>query len=93
MALDNYKIHMKNLQTELDRQKKMKVTPVKVKIDKFLFYDELELLVKKIERHYDSGLKELQPVLRKARAVRDAFANIIQEVTEQIAHADLIPTI
>jgi hypothetical protein len=70
----------------------MKITPTKVKIDKFLLYDEFEILLNKIERHYDAGLKELQPVLKKARAVKDAFANIIQQTSEQIAHADLIET-
>ena len=90
--LEGYEAHLKSLQTEVDRSKKMKITPVKVKIDKFLLFNEFEILINKIERHYDGGLKELQPVLRKARAVRDAFGNIIQQTSEQIAHADLIET-
>lgn len=91
-AMDSYEAHLKGLQREVDRSKKMKVTPTKVKIDKFLLYNEFEIMMRKIERHYDGGLKELQPVLKKARAVRDAFANVIQQTSEQIAHADLIET-
>jgi hypothetical protein len=91
-SVQSYEAHLKGLQKEIDRSKKMKITPTKVKIDKFLLYDEFEILLNKIERHYDAGLKELQPVLKKARAVKDAFANIIQQTSEQIAHADLIET-
>lgn len=91
-AVATYESHLKNLQKEVDRSKKMRLTPTKVKIDKFLLYNEFEMLMKKIERHYDSGLKELQPVLKKARAIRDAFGNIIQQTSEEIAHADLIET-
>jgi hypothetical protein len=91
-ALATYEQHLQNLQREVDRSKKMKLTPIKVKIDKFLLYNEFEIILKKIERHYDAGLKELQPVLKKARSVRDAFSNIIQQTSEEIAHADLIET-
>lgn len=91
-AVDRYDAHLKKLQKEVDRSKKMKLTPIKVRVDKFLLYNEFEILLKKIERHYDSGLKELQPVLRKARAVRDAFSNMIQRTSEEVAHADLIET-
>lgn len=91
-ALKNYESHLKSLQKEVDRSKTMKLTPVKVKVDKFLLYNEFELLYKKIERHYDKGLRELQPVLRKARSIKDAFANIIQQTSEEVAHADLIET-
>jgi hypothetical protein len=91
-ALVTYEQHLQNLQKEADRSKKMKLTPIKVKIDKFLLYNEFEIILKKIERHYDAGLKELQPVLKKARSVRDAFSNIIQQTSEEIAHADLIET-
>lgn len=89
-VLENYEIHLKTLENEVDRSRKMKLTPTKVTVDKFIFYDEFEVLLKKIERHYDEGLRELQPVLRKARAVREAFANVIQQTSEEIAHADLI---
>ncbi len=91
-ATRTYDKHLKNLQKEVDRSKKMRLTPVKVKIDKFLLHNEFEILLRKIERHYDDGLKELQPVLRKARSVRDAFSNIIQQTSEEVAHADLIET-
>lgn len=91
-SLGFYEAHLKSLQKEVERSKKMKITPVKVKIDKFLLFNEFDLIVNKIERHYDGGMKDLQPVLRKARAVRDAFVNIIQQTSEQIAHADLIET-
>lgn len=91
-AVNSYKTHLQKLQSEVDRSKKMKLTPIKVRVDKFLLHNEFEILLKKIERHYDGGLKELQPVLRKARAVRDAFSNIIQRTSEEVAHADLIET-
>ena len=91
-ALGSYQAHLKQLEREIDRSAKMKITPVKVKIDKFLIFDELEILMNKIERQYDQGVKELQPILRKVRGIRDAFANIIQQTSEQIAHADLIET-
>jgi len=89
-TIDNYGSYLSKIQKELDRSKKMKLTPIKVKIDKFLLYNELGVLVKRIENHYDDGIKELQPVLRKARAVKDAFANVIQNISEEVAHADLI---
>ena len=89
---DNYDSYLNKIQKELDRSKNMKLTPMKVKIDKFLLYNELEILVKRIENHYDGGLKELQPVLKKARAVKDAFSNVIQNISEEVAHADLIDT-
>jgi hypothetical protein len=88
--LASYEQHLRKLQKEVDRSITMKLTPIKVKVDKFLLYNEYEHLLKKIERHYDAGLRELQPVLKKARSVREAFANIIQQTSEEIAHADLI---
>ena len=91
-ALSVYEAHLKSLQKEVDRSKKMRLTPTKVKIDKFLLYNEFETMMKKIERHYDAGVKELQPVLKKARAIKDAFGNVIQQTSEEIAHADLIET-
>lgn len=91
-ALGDYEAHLKQLEREIDRSAKMKITPVKVKVDKFLIFDELEILISKIERQHDQGCKELQPILRKIRAIRDAFVNIIQQTSEQIAHADLIET-
>jgi len=91
-AVNMYEAHLKSLQKEVDRSKKMRLTPTKVKIDKFLLYNEFEMMMKKIERLYDSGVKELQPVLKKARAIRDAFGNVIQQTSEEIAHADLIET-
>ena len=91
-TIDNYDSYLNKIQKELDRSKKMKLTPMKVKIDKFLLYNELEILIKRIENHYDDGVRELQPVLKKARAVKDAFANIIQNISEEVAHADLIDT-
>lgn len=91
-TIDNYDSYLSKIQKELDRSKKMKLTPMKVKIDKFLLYNELEILIKRIENHYDDGVRELQPVLKKARAVKDAFANIIQNISEEVAHADLIDT-
>jgi hypothetical protein len=91
-ALSKYETHLKGLQSEVDRSKEMKLTPIKVKVDKFLLYDEFEMIMRKIERHYDAGIRELQPVLKKARSIRDAFANIIQQTSEEIAHADLIET-
>jgi hypothetical protein len=91
--LATYEQHLRKLQKEVDRSSTMKLTPIKVKVDKFLLYNEYEILLKKIERHYDAGLRELQPVLKKARSVREAFANIIQQTSEEIAHADLIENI
>lgn len=91
-ALSAYEAHIVQLQQEVDRSTKMKLTPAKVKIDKFLLYDELDMMMKKIERNHDQGIAELQPVLKKIRSVRDAFANIIKQTSEQIAHSDLIET-
>jgi len=91
-ALSAYEAHLVQLQREVDRSLKMKITPAKVKIDKFLLYDELDMMMKKIERNHDQGVLELQPVLKKIRSVRDAFANIIKQTSEQVAHADLIET-
>ena len=88
--VENYEAHLKTLEVEVERSRKMKLTPTKVKVDKFIFYDEFEIILNKIERHYDSGLRELQPVLRKARAVRESFVNVIQQTSEEVAHADLI---
>ena len=50
------------------------------------------MMMRKIERNHDEGLSELQPVVRKARSIRDSFANVIQQTSEQIAHSDLIQT-
>lgn len=92
-VLENYQNHLKNSEKELHRSIKMKLTPVKVKVDKFLVYEELEVLVKKIERIYDQGsFQELSPVVSKARSVRDSFANLIKNVSEQITNSDLIET-
>lgn len=90
-VVDNYEAHLKNVATELQRSMKMRITPAKVKIDKFYLYEELEILVRKLERLYDKGkFAELAPVIRKARSVRDSFGNVIKQVSEQIANADLI---
>lgn len=91
-AIVSYEAYLKQLQQEVDRSAKMKLTPAKVKIDKFLLYDELDMMTRKIERNHDDGIVELQPVLKKIRSVRDAFANIVKQTSEQIAHADLIET-
>lgn len=90
-AVDNYEAHLKNVATELQRSMKMRITPAKVKIDKFYLYEELEILVRKLERLYDKGkFSELAPVVRKARSVRDSFGNVIKQVSEQVANVDLI---
>ena len=90
-SLSNYSAHLHNIERELERSKKMKITPAKVKIDKFYLYEELEVLVRKLERLYNKGeFPELNPVMKKARSVRDAFANVIKQTSEQIANTDLI---
>lgn len=87
-----YGEHLKKLEIQVNRSKNLKLTPVKVIVDKMLLYGELDLFVKKIERHYDSGLTELEPVVRKMRAVRNTFSNIIQNTSEEIVGLDLIET-
>jgi hypothetical protein len=89
-AVVNFEAHLKRLKLEVDRSSKMRITPIKVKVDKFLFFDELVQIMNRIERHYDDGLSDLQPVLRKIRAVINSFANVIQQTSEQIANSDLI---
>lgn len=91
-VVERYEAHLAQLQKEVDRSKMMKLTKAKVTIDKFLLYDELEMMMRKIERNHDEGLSELQPVVRKARSIRDSFANVIQQTSEQVAHSDLIQT-
>lgn len=88
--IQDYNGRLKRIENELKRSTQMRLTPIKAKVDKFLIYEELEGLVDKLERHYDTGLSDLNPVVRKARALRNTFANVIQSVSEQIAHADLI---
>lgn len=91
-TVEKYEAHLEHLQKEVDRSKLMKLTKAKATIDKFLLYDEFEMMMRKIERNHDEGLSELQPVVRKARSIRDSFANVIQQTSEQIAHSDLIQT-
>jgi len=90
--LESYRAYISKLDKEAERSKKMLLSPAKVKIDKALFYDPISNMVNKIERLHDGGIVELQPVLKKARSVREAFGNIIERTSEQIAHMDLIET-
>lgn len=89
--LDFYRSHIRKAEQELKRSVQMKVTPAKVKIDKFYLYEELEILTRKLQRIYDKGAyPELNPVVKKSRALRDTFANVIKQISEQVANADLI---
>ena len=89
--VENHRGYVKRLGKEAERSsKQMRLSPAKVKVDKALFYDPIKNMVSKIERHYDKGMSELQPVLIKARSVREAIGNIIEATSESIAHMDLI---
>jgi len=89
--LEYYVGQLKKSERELNRSVKMRLTPAKVKVDKFYLYEELEVLTRKLQRLYDKGaFPELNPVVKKSRALRDTFANVIKQRSEEIANADLI---
>ena len=81
---------LKRKETELKRSLSFRPTPLKLKVDKGNLYDPLAVLCESLKRQYDSGFKDLNPVVRRARSLQTAFSNVLQTASEQIAHSNLL---
>jgi len=81
---------LKRKEDEIERSLAFRPTPLKLKVDKGNFFDPLVVLCESLKRQYDGGLSELNPVVRRARALQNTFSNVLQSTSEQIAHSSLI---
>lgn len=91
-SIDSYRAHLRKNKREVDRSAKMRVTPTKLKVDKFLFFDELEVMISKLERIYEKNkeVNDLNQVIKKARVVLNSFSNVLKQTSEEIANMDLL---